>query len=49
MLIEKVTQSDLEACHLITKCCANEMIKNGIFQWNEMYPSKEILSKDIEL
>ena len=49
MLIEKATHSDLEGCHLITKCCANEMIKNGIFQWNEMYPSKEILSKDIEL
>ena len=25
------------------------MIKNGIYQWNEVYPSKEVLQKDIEL
>ena len=25
------------------------MIENGIFQWNEMYPSKKVLQKDIEL
>lgn len=49
MLIEKATQSNLEACYFITKSCANEMIKNGIFQWNDTYPSKEILQKDIEL
>ena len=49
MLIEKATYKNLEACHLITKSCANAMIKNGVFQWNEAYPSKEILLKDIEL
>ena len=48
MLIKKAIYSDLEVCHSITKCCADEMIKNGIFQWNETYPSKEILQKDIE-
>ena len=25
------------------------MIEKGIFQWNELYPSKEVLQKDIEL
>ena len=35
MLIEKATYSDLEACHLITKCCANEMINNGEVIWNK--------------
>jgi len=49
MTIEKASYSDIEACHLITKSCANEMVKNGIFQWNDAYPSKEILLKDIEL
>ena len=49
MLIEKAIHSNIEVIHLITKRCANEMIKNGIFQWNESYPSKEILRKDIEL
>lgn len=49
MLIEKATHSNLEVCHLITKRCANEMIKHCIFQWNESYPSKEILHKDIAL
>ncbi len=49
MLIEKATYSNLEACHLITRSCADAMIKKGIFQWNEAYPSKEILKKDIEL
>ena len=49
MLIEKATHKNLKACHLITKSCANAMIKEGIFQWNDSYPSKEILQKDIEL
>jgi len=49
MCIEKTTYSDLEACYSITKSCAKYLIDNGIFQWNEMYPSKEILQKDIEL
>ena len=25
------------------------MIENGIFQWNEYYPSKEVLENDIKL
>jgi len=49
MLIERATYSNLEACHLITKSCASAMIKNGIFQWNEAYPSKDVLDRDIEL
>ena len=46
MCIEKTTYSDLEACYSITKSCAKYLIDNGIFQWNEMYPSKEILQKE---
>ncbi|NND80274.1 MAG: GNAT family N-acetyltransferase [Maribacter sp.] len=36
-----------EILHL-AKACAAEMIKNGIFQWNEYYPSKEAFENDIE-
>ncbi|UMB59482.1 GNAT family N-acetyltransferase [Lutibacter sp. A80] len=49
MHIEKATQNDLEACYFITKSCAASMIENGIFQWNDIYPSLEVLDKDIAL
>tara|TARA_R110001583_G_scaffold35585_3_gene118266 strand:+ start:84037 stop:84543 length:507 start_codon:yes stop_codon:yes gene_type:complete len=48
-VIEKASISDLNQLYSITKSCAKHMIENSIFQWNEMYPSKEILQKDIEL
>lgn len=47
--IEKATMSHLEKLYDITKSCAKHMINKGVFQWNEMYPSKEILQLDIEL
>lgn len=49
MNIEKATILDLEQLHIITKSCASYMIKKGIFQWNENYPSKEVLQNDIKL
>ena len=49
MTIKKASIKDLEQMYLITISCAKEMVLNGIFQWNEKYPSKEILQKDIEL
>jgi len=49
MTITKAKISDLNQLHMLTKSCAKNMIDNGIFQWNEMYPSNEILEKDIEL
>lgn len=48
-MIKKASISDLNQLYSITKSCAKHMIENGIFQWNEMYPSKEILQNDIEL
>lgn len=48
-MISKASTSDLEQMHALTKSCAKHMISNGIFQWNEKYPSKEVLQKDIEL
>ncbi len=32
----------------ITKACTALMAKNGIFQWNEHYPSEIVFEKDIE-
>ncbi|WP_456378699.1 GNAT family N-acetyltransferase [Lutibacter sp.] len=48
-MISKASIVDLSELHALTKSCAKHMIKNGIFQWNEKYPSKEVLQKDIEL
>jgi ribosomal protein S18 acetylase RimI-like enzyme len=48
-MIEKAIDNDLEILHSITKSCGNNLIEKGIFQWNELYPSKAILKKDIEL
>lgn len=48
-LINKATTSDLDQVYSLTKSCAKDMIENGIFQWNENYPSKEVLKKDIKL
>ncbi len=32
----------------LTKDCAAHMIKNGIYQWNEHYPSQAAFEKDLE-
>ena len=32
----------------VTKACAAAMIANGIFQWNEHYPSKQAFEADVE-
>ena len=32
----------------VTKACANHMIANNIFQWNEEYPSQKAFENDIE-
>lgn len=33
----------------IAKACANDMIKRGIFQWNEHYPTREAFEMDIKM
>ncbi|MCF6168546.1 GNAT family N-acetyltransferase [Lutibacter sp.] len=48
-MIKKALISDLEQLYSITKSCAKQMIENSIFQWDENYPSKEILQEDIDL
>ena len=46
-MIRLANYSDLDNIKQVTKACAKEMISNGIYQWNEHYPSKDILEKDI--
>lgn len=49
MIIEKATHNDLEKLHSITSNCGKHLVAQGIFQWNELYPSKKVLLQDIEL
>jgi ribosomal protein S18 acetylase RimI-like enzyme len=39
---------DIDVLIEITKACTNDMIGNGIFQWNEHYPSKSVFNKDLD-
>lgn len=47
-MIRKAQKIDLPAIKSLTEACAKTMIENGIFQWNENYPSRERLQQDIE-
>ena len=47
-MIRKALLLDLDAIKILTEACALSMQQNGIFQWNEHYPSRERLQEDIE-
>jgi ribosomal protein S18 acetylase RimI-like enzyme len=49
MIIIKPILTDIPELLQVTKACAQAMIANGIYQWNENYPSYEAFEKDIEL
>ncbi len=49
MRITKPVKEDIPELLTVTKACAQAMIANGIYQWNENYPSYEAFEKDIEL
>ncbi|MHB1195430.1 MAG: GNAT family N-acetyltransferase [Lutibacter sp.] len=49
MVIKKASEQDLEQLYAVVKSCGKNLIEQGIFQWNEKYPSKEVLLKDIQL
>ena len=40
--------SEISEILTLTKACTNYMVKNGINQWNEHYPSKKAFENDIE-
>lgn len=47
-MIRKATTTDIEAILELTKACANHMISNGIFQWNEHYPNQATFENDVK-
>jgi ribosomal protein S18 acetylase RimI-like enzyme len=49
MMIKKASKQDLEQLLTVVKSCGQNLIEQGIFQWNEQYPKREDLLEDIEL
>lgn len=47
-MIRRAKISEIPDILTITKACAIKMQENGIFQWNEHYPTKEAFIQDIE-
>jgi ribosomal protein S18 acetylase RimI-like enzyme len=47
-MIRRAKISEISDILLISKACAAHMIANGIYQWNEHYPSKQAFLMDIE-
>ncbi len=47
ILIRKAQLADLDRLLEITGACANHMQEQGIFQWNEFYPSFEAFKTDV--
>ena len=47
-MIRKAVRKDIPNLKKITEACARQMIAQGIFQWNEQYPSVAVFQKDIE-
>lgn len=46
-MIKKAVLSELSEIKNLTEACAEALQKNNIFQWNELYPSREKLQQDI--
>lgn len=47
-MIRKATKADIGSVLNITKLCAERMISNGIFQWNEHYPNRSAFENDLD-
>lgn len=47
-MIRLAKTEDVDQILSLTKSCAQHMIANEIFQWNEHYPNRESFEKDIE-
>ena len=47
MKIRKAKISDLDNIMLMYTSCVKGMIANDIDQWDETYPNKEVITKDI--
>ncbi|CAM4138243.1 GNAT family N-acetyltransferase [Zobellia roscoffensis] len=47
-MISLAKLTDIPELLMVTKACATAMINQGIYQWNENYPSKQAFESDIE-
>lgn len=47
-MIRRAKITEIPDILTITKACAQHMIEEGIFQWNEFYPSREAFENDIK-
>lgn len=47
-MIRKGLYSDIDRILKITQSCAQHMIGNGIYQWNEHYPNISAFENDVE-
>lgn len=46
-MIRKATLKDIDSILKITQDCAQFLISKGIYQWNDIYPSREAFENDI--
>ena len=47
-MIRIAKKEEIDQILEITKACAESLISKDIFQWSEVYPSKEAFEKDIK-
>lgn len=47
-MIRRAKISEITDILTLTKACAANMVQNGIYQWNDQYPSKEVFENDIK-
>ena len=47
-MIRIATPPDIPKILQLTKACAQFMVANNIYQWNEYYPSKQAFEQDLE-
>ncbi len=48
MKINIASSNQLDQIYSLTQDCVEDMLSKGVFQWNESYPSKDILAEDID-
>jgi len=46
-MIRLATYNDIDTILNLTNACAKYMISKGIYQWNEVYPSKKAFENDV--
>jgi len=47
-MIREATARDIDEILELTNACANNMISNGIFQWNNHYPNRTAFENDVK-